>query len=75
MDADRALDFPALNQPAHARVAEWLGHLEAAERRSAHTLRAYQTSLNSFVHFLGGHLGATVSDAALAALGLADLRA
>lgn len=75
MDADRALDFPALNQPAHARVAEWLQHLEAAERRSAHTLRAYQTSLNSFVHFMGGHLGAAVTDSALAALSLADLRA
>lgn len=56
-------------------MSEWIGHIAAAERRSPHTIRAYQTTLTGFVRFLGGHLAQGVDDAALAALSLADLRA
>jgi integrase/recombinase XerC len=71
VDADAAL----LDHPAAGLVRDWLAHLENAERRSAHTLRAYQTSLHGFVRFLAEHLGGPVDGAALAALGLTDLRA
>lgn len=71
MDADRTL----IPGPAHARVAEWLAHLDAAERRSPHTLRAYSATLHGFVDFLAGHFGAPVDDAVLAALTLTDFRA
>jgi integrase/recombinase XerC len=74
VDADPALNAPPL-QPAHARVAEWLAHLADAERRSPHTLRAYQATLVRFVDFLARHLAASVDDAALSALTLADFRA
>lgn len=70
MDADSAL-----NEPAERRVAEWLAHLGAAERRSPHTLRAYGTTLGGFIAFLRGHFGAAVDDAMLAALTLQDFRA
>ena len=72
MDADPAL---TLLQPAHARVAEWIRHLDAVERRSPHTLRAYRVTLDGFVAFQAGHLGSAVDDAALAGLSLADFRA
>jgi integrase/recombinase XerC len=66
----------SLTPPGAAAIAQrWHDHLSRERRRSAHTVRAYVATAHRLIHFLGGHLGAAVNDAALAALTPADLRA
>jgi integrase/recombinase XerC len=60
---------------ATAIARRWHDHLSRERRRSAHTVRAYVATAHRLIGFLGGHLGAGVDDAALAALTPADLRA
>lgn len=53
----------------------YLSYLADERRASPHTLRAYGDDLDSFLSFLPGHLGEEVSQATLAALSPADIRA
>ncbi len=62
-------------EPASGIVADWFLHLDRAERRSPHTLRAYTHSLHGFICFLGPHLGKRIDGDALSALALTDFRA
>lgn len=66
---------PLTHHPAHAIAARWHDHLSRERRRSDHTVRAYIATAGRLIHFLSGHLGGPVDDAALAALRPADLRA
>lgn len=58
-----------------AAIAAWQEWLASERRCSAHTLAAYGRDPAAFLGFLAGHLGATPSLAALAALTPADFRA
>lgn len=58
-----------------AAIADWRQWLQAEKRVSPHTLAAYGRDLGGFLGFLGGHLGDSVSLAALSGLTPADLRA
>ena len=58
-----------------AAIADWRQWLTAEKRVSPHTLSAYGRDLGGFLGSLAGHLGDSVSLAALAALTPADLRA
>ena len=53
----------------------WLDQLAHERRASPHTLRAYGDDAARFGDFLVDHLGGTVSEAALAKLRPADIRA
>ncbi|WP_419816122.1 tyrosine recombinase XerC [Glacieibacterium sp.] len=64
-----------MSKPATAMVVEWLASLGDARRRSAHTLRAYATTLHAFVAFIGGQQGGEPDAAMLSGLTLADFRA
>ena len=64
-----------LTEPAASLAADFLSHLENAERRSPHTLRAYRATVARLADFLEGHVGGPVSGATLVALTLSDFRA
>jgi len=72
MDAAPELE---LAHPAAALVADWLRHIDVAERRSPHTSRAYADTLARFVAFAGRHAARLVDAAVLTNFGLADFRA
>lgn len=55
-------------------IEDWLRHLEAERRASAHTVAAYGRDLVLFLDFLRDHLGGLPDLAALAALEPRDLR-
>lgn len=55
-------------------IADWRQWLTAEKRVSPHTLAAYGRDLGGFLGFLAGHLGGSVSLAALQALSPGDLR-
>jgi len=50
-------------------------HLSRDRRRSAHTVRAYETTAVRLIQFLGGHWGEAVDAMALGRVSAADLRA
>jgi integrase/recombinase XerC len=64
-----------VDHSAASIAARWHDHLSRERRRSEHTVRAYAATAHRLIHFLAGHLGAAVDQAALAALTPADLRA
>ncbi len=66
---------PPATETAAALQARWLAWLAHGRRRSAHTVRAYGTSVGQFIAFLGPHLGDTPDAPALSALTRADFRA
>lgn len=61
--------------PASALIARYRDHLAIERRRSGHTVRAYTTTAERFCAFLMAHEGAAVTEAHIAALTPADLRA
>ena len=63
------------DHPASDDVARWSTYLQHDRRRSAHTVRAYVATAHRLIGFLGEHLGAEVTRAALLGLTSADLRA
>ncbi|MEH3106563.1 MAG: tyrosine-type recombinase/integrase [Sphingomonas fennica] len=63
------------DHPASALAADWATHLARDRRRSAHTVRAYVATAHRLIGFLGAHRGAAVTQAMLADLAAADLRA
>lgn len=63
------------HQPARHLAARWSDHLTNDRRRSAHTVRAYVATAHRLIDFLSVHLGSTVDEPALVALGSADVRA
>lgn len=60
---------------ASALAADFTEHLTLAERRSPHTVRAYDATVRRFLDFLQQHLGGAVDGERLQALGLVDFRA
>ena len=56
-------------------IDRWRAHLALDRRRSVHTLRAYQATAERLVAFLEQHRGEAVTQAMLATLEQADLRA
>jgi len=63
--------FPALTP----LLTEWLDYMRSEKRMSAHSLEAYQRDLTKFFHFMGEHLGKSLSLHDLEALKSADFRA
>ncbi len=61
-------------EPAEKLLADWLTHLRAGRRMSAHTILAYGGDLQSLARFLATHQGRAPDTRALAALKAADLR-
>lgn len=53
----------------------WLAHLAHERRVSPHTLIAYEHDVSGFCEFLAGHIGGSATEAALAGLSPADIRA
>jgi integrase/recombinase XerC len=68
---------PSLIAPAHRdALARWLAHLKGVDGASAHTLRAYDQDLHSFLEFIARHNGGEIASiSALTALPLGDMRA
>jgi len=62
---------PALRQA----LSDWLASLRGLEDASAHTIRAYNTDVAGFLHFLAHHHGGAAGMTQLHALSQADLRA
>ncbi|MBV7255607.1 tyrosine recombinase XerC [Pacificimonas sp. WHA3] len=60
---------------ATALARDWYAALEHNERRSPHTLRAYQATIARFFVFLQMHFGAEISANMLGALRVTDFRA
>ncbi|SCW37619.1 integrase/recombinase XerC [Sphingobium faniae] len=58
-----------------ALIEDWRRHLALDRRRSAHTVRAYMATAERLVAFLEEHRGEAVTQAMLARLDQADLRA
>ena len=58
-----------------ALIDRWRAHLALDRRRSVHTVRAYQATAERLVAFLEQHRGEAVTQAMLATLEEADLRA
>jgi integrase/recombinase XerC len=58
-----------------ALIERWRAHLALDRRRSTHTVRAYVATAERLIAFLEEHRGERVSDALLASLEQADLRA
>ena len=58
-----------------ALIDRWRAHLALDRRRSVHTVRAYQATAERLVAFLEQHRGEAVTQAMLASLEQADLRA
>lgn len=58
-----------------AALAQWQDWMTHERQLSAHTVRAYTTDVQGFLHWLAGHLGWAPSIADLAQLSLADVRA
>jgi integrase/recombinase XerC len=60
---------------AEALIADYRSYLNDNRRRSVHSVRAYVATAERLCDFLQGHLGETVTRAALKGLSAADLRA
>ena len=63
------------DESADALIARYLAQLRDERRRSPHTLRAYQATLDRFLGFLMHSHGGATTRATLDGLGVADLRA
>ena len=64
-----------LSDGARDAMSAWLDHLRALDNAAANTLKAYQADLTGFLAFLAAHLGGPQGRAALARIGLRDMRA
>jgi integrase/recombinase XerC len=60
---------------AEALKRDWLSFLAHERRASPHTLVAYEYDLGCFLDFLSAHLGEVITEQALAALSVSDIRA
>lgn len=58
-----------------ACVDDWRAFLHAERQVSPHTLAAYSRDIGAFLSFISGHLGGSVTLAALGGLAVADFRA
>ena len=64
-----------LSPGARGALEEWLDHLRALDGAAAATLDAYRADVTGFLAFLSAHLGGPQGRAALAQVGLGDMRA
>lgn len=60
---------------AMAALADWLGMLQGVQGRAPATIEAYRTDVSGFLGFCQGHFGEATGTAALARLGISDMRA
>ena len=65
----------AISDGARYALTGWCDHLRALDNAAENTLKAYQTDLIGFLAFMGQHLGGPQGRAALARIGLRDMRA
>ena len=68
-------DKPDLSSGARDALQGWLDHLRALDGAAAATLEAYRADVAGFLGFLSGHLGGPQGRAALAGVGLQEMRA
>lgn len=61
--------------PADQLAAEWIAHLRDERRFAPNSVEAYGRDVETFLTFLGGHLGGAVTGQALGELEPRDLRA
>lgn len=70
-----AADSFAISPGARDALEGWLAHLSALDGKAANSIEAYRADVTSYLAFMGQHFGGGQGRAALARVGIGDMRA